>query len=219
MLRFCTPSAAFVCIYSFCLLPIYIRTVQPSRFFTIPKAKQAVSHDLPWETACFFCSKQTVGRLLRLLRSLRRSAEGLDRLCGLLPLLLQRLLQDHILHLSKTLVQISTNSSKMTLFGRRVVTINLVERWLIHPNPGPVMSPLCQFNHPFLHLFPDYLRSDMLRFPVGKIIIYHLIFDVKSFNLLSFSEQFLCFTSENSFCSLLMTIDAFPLLHHLYSYF
>ena len=57
--------------------------------------------------------------------------------------------EDHILHLSKTLVQISTNGSKMTLFGRRVVTINLVERWLIHPNPGPVMSPLCQFSHPF----------------------------------------------------------------------
>ena len=76
-------------------------------------------------------------------------------------LLLQGLLQEHVLHLSKTLVQISTNSSKMTLFGRRVVTINLVERWLIHPNPGPVMSPLCQFSHPFLHLFPDYLRSDI----------------------------------------------------------
>lgn len=112
-----------------------------------------------------------------------------------LAALFDGLFQDDVLDLSKTLVQISTNSSKMTLFGRRVVTINLVERWLIHPNPGPVMSPLCQLSHHFLHLFPDYLRSDMLRFPVGKIIIYHLIFDVKSFNLLSFSELFYVLSS------------------------
>ena len=98
---------------------------------------------------------------LRLQRCFSAGTESLHGPVVLSPLLLQRLLQDHILHLSKTLVQISTNSSKMTLFGRRVVTINLVERWLIHPNPGPVMSPLCQFSHPFLHLFPDYLRSDI----------------------------------------------------------
>ena len=97
----------------------------------------------------------------RLLRRFSPRTKGLHGPFILGPLLLQTLFQDHIFHLSKTLVQISTNSSKMTLFGRRVVTINLVERWLIHPNPGPVMSPLCQFSHPFLHLFPDYLRSDI----------------------------------------------------------
>ena len=89
------------------------------------------------------------------------AVECLHRFGILGAFFLNGLLQDHILYLSKTLVQISTNSSKMTLLGRRVVTINLVERWLIHPNPGPVMSPLCQFSHPFLHLFPDYLRSDI----------------------------------------------------------
>ena len=35
----------------------------------------------------------------------------------------------------------------------------------------------------------------MLRFPVGWIIIYHLIFNVKSFNLLSFSELFYVLSS------------------------
>ena len=136
--------------------PLYVKNFSPcllqNRRFPI------VFHGKP---PIFFCPKQADDCLLCLFGSLRGAVKSLDGLRSLFPLLLQRLLEDHILHLSKTLVQISTNSSKMTLFGRRVVTINLVERWLIHPNPGPVMSPLCQFSHPFLHLFPDYLRSDI----------------------------------------------------------
>ena len=67
--------------------------------FALSTAKQAVSHRFPLETAYFFCPKQAGRRLLCLFRSLGRAVKSPDSLRSLFPLLLQRLLQNHILHL------------------------------------------------------------------------------------------------------------------------